>query len=297
MDTSFDDADIDDTDFTGASGERVTAVGAATRGGVGLSVGKSKSLRGVAEAEHLTAVVQRGHASEVNAVDFSPEGELLVGGGGDGVILIHRRADGRLLRALEGHTSSVSSVAFSPDGESLASGSSDNSVRLWEVKTGRALRALEEHTKLVMSVAFSLDGESLASGSDDNSVRLWEVKTGRLMRTLEGNLGPVYAVSFAPNGKYLIAAGSAGRLQFWDVESGETFLYRYAFGPGEWLDLLPDGRFDASPAGMRYLCYTEYYLEGKGISSFTAESLGKEFYDPQAVQDVLARYTATPAIR
>ena len=101
---------------------------------------------------------------------------------------------------------------------------------------------------------------------------------------------PVNSVIFAPNGKYLIAAGEAGRLQFWDFESGESFLYRYSFGVGKWLDRLPDGRFDASPEGMRYLCYTER----ESLNSFTAESLVKEFYDPQAVKDVLARYTGMP---
>jgi len=97
---------------------------------------------------------------------------------------------------------------------------------------------------------------------------------------------PVYTVGFAPNGKYLVAAGAAGRLQFWDVEKGETFLYRYVFGPGAWLDLIPDGRFDASPEGMRYLCYTE---QGT-LNSYTAEELVKEFYDLQAVQEVLEKY-------
>ena len=121
-------------------------------------------------------------------------------------------------------------------------------------------------------------------------MRLWEVNTGRLILTLQGNLGPVYSVCFAPNGKYLIAAGAAGRLQFWDVVTGETFLYRYSFGPGEWLDLLPDGRFDASPEGMRYLCYTER----DSLNSYTAEEMVKEFYDPKAVQEVLARYTGAP---
>ncbi len=76
-----------------------------------------------------------------------------------------------------------------------------------------------------------------------------------------------------------------GRLQFWDFEKGETFLYRYAFGPGAWLDLLPDGRFDASPEGMRYLCYTE---QGT-LNSYTVEELVKEFYDPKAVQVVLEK--------
>ena len=238
-----------------------------------------------------------GHTEGVMSVAFSPDGESLASGSDDNSVRLWEVKTGRALRALEGHASSVWSVAFSPDGESLASGSDDHSVRLWDVKTGRALRTLEGHTDKVMSVVFSPDGESLASGSDDKSVRLWNVKTGRVIRTLEGNLGSVNAVSFAPNGKYLIAAGSAGRLQFWDVETGETFLYRYAFGSGEWLDLLPDGRFDASPEGMRYLCYTEYNTESKSLGSFTAESLVKEFYDPQGVQDVLARYTSPPPIR
>jgi hypothetical protein len=46
-----------------------------------------------------------------------------------------------------------------------------------------------------------------------------------------------------------VAAGAAGRFQFWDHEKGKTFLYRSTFGPGTWLDLLPDGRFDDNPEG------------------------------------------------
>ncbi len=61
---------------------------------------------------------------------------------------------------------------------------------------------------------------------------------------------------------------------------------KVSFCLGAWLDLLPDGRFDASPEGMRYLCYTE---QGT-LNSFTAEELVKEFYDPQAVQATLAKF-------
>ena len=83
-----------------------------------------------------------------------------------------------------------------------------------------------------------------------------------------------------------MAAGAAGYLQFWDVEKGETFLYRYVFGPEAWLDLLPDGRFHASPEGMRYLRYTER----DSLISYTAEDLVKEFYDPDGVREVMERY-------
>ncbi|MGH7495062.1 MAG: WD40 repeat domain-containing protein, partial [bacterium] len=180
----------------------------------------------------------------------------------------------------------VWSVQFSPDGEKLASGSYDQSVRLWEVKSGKLLRSLKGHQNTVWSVQFSPDGEKLASGSSDNSVRLWEVKSGKCLQVLEGHLGPVYTICLAPNRKYLVAAGAAGRLQFWDVDKGETFLFRYAFGPGAWLDLLPDGRFDASPEGMRNLTY----VEKEGFNLFTAEESVKEFYDRKAVQEVLEKY-------
>jgi len=144
-----------------------------------------------------------------------------------------------------------------------------------------------ETSSSVRSVAFAPDGLTLASGSDDKSVRLWQVASGKLLQTFEGHLGKVYAVTFAPNGKYLVAAGAAGRLQFWDIATGKTFLCRYSFGPGAWLDLLPDGQFDASPEGMRYLGYTE---EGT-FNHYTAESLVKEFYAPDAVREVLEKYT------
>ncbi len=102
----------------------------------------------------------------------------------------------------------------------------------------------------------------------------------------EGNLGPVYAAAYAPNGRYLVSAGVAGRLQYWDVETGETIVFCYSFGPGAWLVLLPDGRFDASPEGLRYLSYTE----NGTLNSYKAEELAKEFYKPKTVKKVLEKY-------
>jgi hypothetical protein len=57
--------------------------------------------------------------------------------------------------------------------------------------------------------------------------------------------------------------------------------------------LLPDGRFDASPEGMKYLSYTETEEDNQGTSvfkSYNAEELKEEFHKPQAVKDVLETY-------
>ncbi len=57
-------------------------------------------------------------------------------------------------------------------------------------------------------------------------------------------------------------------------------------------DLLPDGRFNASPEGLRYPCYTELDAEGRmTLNSYIAEELAKEFYRPDDVRKVLEKYT------
>jgi WD40 repeat protein len=87
-------------------------------------------------------------------VAFSPDSELLAGGGSDASIRIWDRADGRCTR-LEGHTGGVHSLHFSPDGKLLAStAADDNTILLWKLED-RSFRVLEGHDTDVMSVAFS----------------------------------------------------------------------------------------------------------------------------------------------
>jgi WD40 repeat protein len=140
----------------------------------------------------------------------------------------------------------------------------------------------------VSSVAFDAELARLAIGSHDRTVKLWDPRTGNLFRTIERHMGPIHAVRVAPNGRYLVAAGASLPLQFRDIKSGESFLDLYAFGPGTWLALLPDGRFDGTPEALRYLCYTERGT----LNSYTAEELVGEFHDPRAIAEILARYHA-----
>ena len=64
---------------------------------------------------------------------FSPDGQLLITTGSNGIIHIWDFEGLYLLTSLVGHNAAVTSVAFHPNGQLLASGSLDGSVRIWGV--------------------------------------------------------------------------------------------------------------------------------------------------------------------
>jgi WD40 repeat protein len=74
------------------------------------------------------------------SVAFSPNGQLLAGGGpGSSIKLWDVRAK-KELKTLFGHSFDiVSSVVFSPDGKTLASGYENGTVCLWDIASGKEL--------------------------------------------------------------------------------------------------------------------------------------------------------------
>jgi WD40 repeat protein len=80
------------------------------------------------------------HDGEVNAVAFSPDGQVLATASGDGTARLVAVADGRE-RARVTHDDTVNAVAFSPDGQSLAT-ASDNTARLWSTNLDDMLHQL-----------------------------------------------------------------------------------------------------------------------------------------------------------
>jgi len=233
-----------------------------------------------------TMLTQKGHANEIPTLDASPDGKLLASGCVDKTIYVWNVKNKSSVHTLKGHEGAVLSLVFSQDGTRLASSSADGTIRIWDLKTGQNTKVFHGHSGPVLCVRFSPDGVRVASCGEDKTIRLWHPEADECLGTLRGNMGCVSVVAFAPNGKYLVGAGHSGRLQFWDYKTPKTILYRYSFAPGAWLDILPDGRFDASPEGLRYLTYTEI----KTLEIFQAEELVQELYDPEGVRNIISEY-------
>lgn len=140
-------------------------------------------------------------ADRVNAVRFSPDGKMLVTGGGElsrsGDIIFFDVASGKVTQTWkEKHSDTVLCLDFSPDGKKLASGAADKIARVTEVATGKQLNLFEGHTHHVMGVAFRSDGRVLATAGADGIVSSWDMIIGERKKKIEGWTKEVTSLSF-----------------------------------------------------------------------------------------------------
>jgi len=241
-----------------------------------------------------------GHAAGVNSVAFSPDGKQALSGSDDKTIKLWDTASGREIRTFSGHSRLVTSVTFSPDGKQILSGDYGNTMKLWDTASGREIRTW--NTDWVNSVAFSPDGKQVLSGSYDKTMKLWDIASGREIRTFSGHTSGVNSVTFSPDGKRVLSGSSDGTIRIWDVSTGKEivqFIYfsgsdsqlasasrnltvvaenAVSSNEGEWLAITPDGYYQASPRGDRYL-NVRVGNTVSGIDSYRAI-----FYNPDVVQ-------------
>ncbi|MGA7329569.1 MAG: hypothetical protein WBX25_35090 [Rhodomicrobium sp.] len=73
-----------------------------------------------------------------SSYSFTPDGETIVSGGGNGVLAAYDRVGNKLGHFI-GHEGTIWGIAPSPDGRYLLSGGSDMTIRLWNLKTRELL--------------------------------------------------------------------------------------------------------------------------------------------------------------
>ncbi|MFK7849055.1 MAG: hypothetical protein AB8G77_27450, partial [Rhodothermales bacterium] len=92
------------------------------------------NLWDVGTGAHIRAFT--GHVGDVNAVDFSPGGSVIVTGSSDETVRLWNTSTGELLQTLIGHTGGVNDVTFSQNGIYLSTAAADSTARLWATDLG-----------------------------------------------------------------------------------------------------------------------------------------------------------------
>lgn len=166
-----------------------------------------------------------GLPSQVTAVTFRADGNLLAAGSQDGSLEVASRNAAGRWTPLQGPlnlAASVEALDFSPDGRVLATASAGGVIQLRSITgAGQTTRLTTLNTPAagVVSVAFS-DGGTLAASFDDGSIRLWDVRNPASpapLATISG-LTTATSVAWRPGTRELMGASADGTLLRWDTD-------------------------------------------------------------------------------
>ncbi|WZP01023.1 protein kinase [Isosphaeraceae bacterium EP7] len=166
-----------------------------------------------------------GHAGEVTAILYTPDGKTLISAGEHSPI---RFWDAKTLtpQGSMGRSSppgtkpkSYVSLALSSDATKLLSGCDDGEVTLWGLAERAALSTYPGRSKTLSAVAISPDGRTLAAANGGNRIDLWDAAGSRQDGGLDRAGSDFRSLAFTPDGKTLFSGDAEGRLINWDVGS------------------------------------------------------------------------------
>jgi WD40 repeat protein len=122
----------------------------------------------------------------VNALAFSPDGNVLASGANDGSLKLSDPRTGHELISASPNLGEFTDVAFSPDGATLATSSSDGTVRLWDGRTLEPIMMIG--TMAEGRLAYSPDGSRLAHTAEDGVVRVLALGVDELIALAKARL-------------------------------------------------------------------------------------------------------------
>ena len=106
---------------------------------------------------------------------------------------------------------------------------------------------------------------------------------GRELQMLSGHQHWISAVTFSPDGKWLASGSYDGTVKLWDVSSGSERVSLITFTDGSWLEITPEGYYDASSAAAE-----EHLNVRVGDRVFGIASYRDRFFRPDLVKLSLA---------
>lgn len=158
----------------------------------------------------------------INAVAFSPDGQLLAVAGYHEVLL--HKADGSALVArLIGLSERIQSLAFSPDGKTLAVSGGDpgrfGEIQLWDVEKRKLRLSVPITFDTVYGVSWSPDGTKVAFGGADNTTRAISVSDGKQVLFQGAHSDWVMGTSFSQDGKHLVSVSRDRSVKLTEVDT------------------------------------------------------------------------------
>ena len=156
----------------------------------------------------------------VYTLTFSPDSNLILSGGGDGILRLWDSHTGKAIKKIRINFW-VSDVAFSPDGQYYAAGGheDDDYTVIWHI-SGKLVKTLKAESERggVNSITFGPNGDLIFTGNQNGHLRIYDYQNGKLLKEFKGIGWNISSMAFSPDGHILATGSHDGNIRFWSLE-------------------------------------------------------------------------------
>jgi WD40 repeat protein len=226
-----------------------------------------------------------GHTSSIKSLSFSPDGKFFVSGGYDRTVRFwNLNISSNELTTLTDHTDDVTVAMFSPDGRYVASGSTDGTLLISETDydAGFLRPVTKFKTRPISTLCYTPDGKKIIIGSFDKTVSVYDVGLNKETDVFNGHQSTVRGIAVSKDGKFAFSSSWDSTTKIWNLETRKEVAMLAGFSDGEWVIITPEGYFNASPNGARYLTVKA------GVNYYTMDNYLETFFRPDLVKLALA---------
>jgi len=155
-----------------------------------------------------------GHSEFVNALAVTRDGQHIISGSSDRLVIVWSVATKSLVSICDAHGGEVWSVEAMPDGQRFLSGSNDETVRVWLIDGTLENTFSKLHDTTVMALVALPDNQHALSGESTlyedervlkKPIQLFNVNTGAVLRTFMHHTRPVNSLALLPDGLRFIS--------------------------------------------------------------------------------------------
>lgn len=188
----------------------------------------------------------KGHKRNVNAVNFSADGTLLVTASDDTTARIWETKSGKELHVFKNENLvKLEQAKLSPDNKTIAFHNFRGEVVFVDVESNEVVGGFKENA-IVRVLKFMKSGDSCLITSSDGIARITDAR-GNVLKEYIGHKEGIILAQFTPDEKKLVTASRDNTVSVWDVESGKQ-LHKLKGHTNliSGLDISADGRFIVS---------------------------------------------------
>ena len=148
----------------------------------------------------------------LNALAFTPQGDVYVVAGEESVLRFYNAASDLLIDQFPTDQVEINSINFSPDGQHLATTGDDGTVKIWDWVEHVLQKEFQAIPGKAYGANYLPDGKSLVTWGTAPSIYRWDLEKAKRSGAYAGDNTQTENVAISSDGKLIFAGGDSQKL-------------------------------------------------------------------------------------